>query len=94
PVLRSGASVGDVVAVSGELGRAARGLSRLFRDGIDGRGEPDRAATVASGADLDPDVGRQRRPVPPIADGPLAAEAGTCPTAWRSTPVGSPVPAG
>ncbi|MBO9051487.1 thiamine-phosphate kinase [Curtobacterium flaccumfaciens] len=76
PVLRSGAGVGDVLAVSGELGRAARGLSRLFRDGVDGRGEPDRAATVASGADVDPDVGRQRRPVPPIADGPLAAGAG------------------
>lgn len=76
PVLRSGARVGDVVAVSGELGRAARGLARLFRDGVDQRGEPDRAATVASGADADPDVDRQRRPVPPIADGPRAAAAG------------------
>jgi thiamine-monophosphate kinase len=76
PVLRSGAGVGDVLAVSGETGRAARGLSRLFRDGVDDRGEPDRAATVTSGADTDPDVGRQRRPVPPIADGPLAAQTG------------------
>lgn len=76
PVLRSGARVGDVVAVSGELGRAARGLARLFRDGVDQRGEPDRAATVASGADADPDVDRQRRPLPPIADGPRAAAAG------------------
>lgn len=76
PVLRSGARAGDVVAVSGELGRAARGLARLFRDGVDPKGEPDRAATVTSGADADPDVDRQRRPVPPIADGPRAAVAG------------------
>ena len=76
PVLRSGARAGDVLAVSGELGRAARGLARLFRDGVDEHGEPSRAATVASGADADPDVDRQRRPVPPIADGPRAAAAG------------------
>ncbi|WIE63713.1 thiamine-phosphate kinase [Curtobacterium sp. MCLR17_036] len=75
-VLRSGASVGDVLAVSGALGPAARGLSRLFRDGVDADGEPSRSAVVASGADTDPDVARQRRPVPPIADGPLAATAG------------------
>ncbi len=75
-VLRSGARVGDVLAVSGALGPAARGLSRLFRDGVDADGEPSRAAVVASGADSDPDVARQRRPVPPIADGPLAATAG------------------
>ena len=76
PVLRSGARVGDVLAVSGELGPAARGLSRLFREGVDDHGEPSRAAVLASGADADPDVQRQRRPVPPIADGPLAAEVG------------------
>jgi len=76
PVLRSSARPGDVLAVSGELGSAARGLARLFRDGVDAHGEPSRSATVASGADTDPDVDRQRRPVPPIADGPLAATAG------------------
>lgn len=76
PVVRSGARAGDVLAVSGALGAAARGLSRLFHEGVDDHGEPSRAATVASGADADPDVLRQRRPVPPIADGPLAAGAG------------------
>jgi thiamine-monophosphate kinase len=76
PVLRSGARVGDVLAVSGELGPAARGLARLFREGVDADGEPSRSATLASGADADPDVARQRRPVPPIADGPRAAAAG------------------
>lgn len=76
PVVRSGARPGDVLAVSGELGPAARGLTRLFREGVDPDGEPSRAATVASGADADPDVARQRRPVPPIADGPRAARAG------------------
>ncbi|MFJ3382553.1 MULTISPECIES: thiamine-phosphate kinase [unclassified Curtobacterium] len=76
PVLRSGAGAGDVLAVSGELGRAARGLSRLFHDGVDAAGLPSAAATRASGADEDPDVGRQRRPVPPIGDGPAAAAAG------------------
>ncbi|MET3635256.1 thiamine-monophosphate kinase [Curtobacterium oceanosedimentum] len=76
PVLRSGARAGDVLAVSGELGRAARGLARLFRDGVDAHGEPSRSAVVASGADADPDVDRQRRPVPPIADGVHAAAAG------------------
>jgi thiamine-monophosphate kinase len=75
PVARSGARVGDVLAVSGELGAAARGLTRLFREGVDAAGEPSRAATVASGADRDPDVARQRRPHPPIADGPVAARA-------------------
>ncbi|WIB28037.1 thiamine-phosphate kinase [Curtobacterium sp. MCSS17_015] len=76
PVVRSGAQVGDVLAVSGELGPAARGLARLFRDGVDPSGEPDAERVRESGADADPDVARQRRPVPPIADGPLAAAAG------------------
>lgn len=76
PVVRSGAQGGDVLAVSGELGPAARGLARLFRDGVGADGEPSAARVVASGADTDPDVARQRRPVPPIADGPLAAAAG------------------
>lgn len=61
PVLRSGARVGDVVAVAGELGRSAAGLA-LLRAGRD---------------DLDPAlVTAHRRPSPPLAAGPAAARAG------------------
>jgi thiamine-monophosphate kinase len=61
PVLRSGAQVGDHVAVRGTLGLAAAGL-RLLEHGT---------------PELDPDaVALQRRPRPPIAAGPLAARAG------------------
>ncbi|WIB58986.1 thiamine-phosphate kinase [Curtobacterium sp. MCLR17_007] len=75
PVLRTGARVGDVLAVAGELG-AARGLGRLFRSGVDGAGAPSATAVRANGLDEDPDVARQRRPVPPIGSGSAAAQAG------------------
>lgn len=60
PVLRSGASVGDEVAVCGRLGHAAAGLAVLSR----GFRSP-RALVDA-----------HRRPVPPYAAGPAAAIAG------------------
>ncbi len=60
PVLRSGARPGDVVAVAGGLGGSAAGLELLRR----GR------------ADLSPDlVAAHRRPRPPYAAGPLAADS-------------------
>jgi len=63
PVLRSGARPGDVVAVHGALGRAAKGLRALYERGID------------AAVDV-PEVADQLRPRPPIAAGPLAALAG------------------
>jgi thiamine-monophosphate kinase len=60
PVLRSGARPGDVIALAGRLGWAACGLAVLRR----GFSSP--AAAVAA----------HRRPSPPYAAGPAAAEAG------------------
>ncbi|GAA4178516.1 thiamine-phosphate kinase [Gryllotalpicola koreensis] len=65
PVRRSGARPGDVVAVAGELGPAARGLRLLFEHGRDEALRRDAHA-----------VGRQLRPAPPIALGTAAADAG------------------
>ena len=76
PVLRSGASTGDVLAVSGELGRAGAGLRLLFEGGVDERGEPDAAAAASVRAENPDLVGAQLAPAPPIADGRAAALAG------------------
>lgn len=64
PVLRSGANVGDIVAVAGTLGRAAAGLA-LLQSG-------NRDAISA----YDDWVNVQRRPQPPIAAGVEASIAG------------------
>lgn len=64
PVLRSGAKVGDVVAVGGTLGRAACGLALLQS------GNADAINT------WDDWVNTQRRPEPPVELGVLAATAG------------------
>lgn len=76
PVLRSGARDGDVLAVSGALGRAGAGLQLLFERGVDGRGEPDAAAASSVRAENPDLVGAQLAPAPPIADGRAAALAG------------------
>jgi thiamine-monophosphate kinase len=72
PVLRSGARVGDVVAVSGVLGEASAALRLLFADGVE-HGEPSAAAAARLPR---VSVVAQLAPTPPIADGPLAAIAG------------------
>lgn len=64
PVLRSGAQVGDVLAVAGTLGRAAAGLALLQSANTD----------AISAYDALVDV--QRKPQPPISEGVAAAIAG------------------
>ncbi len=76
PVLRSGARPGDVVAIVGDLGVAARGLSILFQNFTDADGAPIAVDPSAlSGDDADA-LARQLRPHPPIGSGIAAADAG------------------
>ncbi len=72
PVTRSGARVGDVVAVSGVLGAAAYGLQLLFGSAP----APDAAVAAALKAEHPAAVAAQLAPRPPIADGAAAARAG------------------
>ncbi|MEN9748008.1 MAG: hypothetical protein RLZZ603_700 [Actinomycetota bacterium] len=64
PVVRSGASPGDVLAVAGTLGQAACGLELLASANTDAVNAWDEWVSV------------QRRPQPPLALGIAAAEAG------------------
>ncbi|WP_110588728.1 thiamine-phosphate kinase [Microbacterium suaedae] len=76
PVLRSGAREGDVVAIAGEMGVAARGLGVLFdrfRD-ADGEAVPVRVAELGESERAAVDL--QLRPQPPIGLGPVAAQVG------------------
>lgn len=75
PVLRSGAHVGDTVAVSGSLGLAGEGLRLLFTHAVID-GVPDAPAAARLAAEHPEPVAAQLRPHPPIADGRAAAIAG------------------
>lgn len=72
PVLRSGAEVGDIVAVSGSLGEAAAALQLLFAEAMAADGTPDAARAAVLRDRTQP----QLAPRPPLADGRLAAIAG------------------
>jgi thiamine-monophosphate kinase len=76
PVLRSGARPGDVLAVAGDLGSAARGLATLFGRFRDAEDLP----IPVDWSILDPraaaDLSAQLRPRPPVLLGPVAAAAG------------------
>lgn len=65
PVLRSGARPGDVLAVSGPLGRSGAGW-RLLERGV----------LVASDPSEEAALDHHRRPVIDVAQGPIAARAG------------------
>ncbi len=69
PVLRSGASAGEVLAVSGPLGRSAAGLE-VLRRGDEGWFPSKRHAQVCSQW-----VGYHCRPDPDLTQGPIAAAA-------------------
>ncbi len=70
PVLRSGAASGQVLAVSGPLGRSAAGLE-ILRRGDQGWFPPENSAQVCSQW-----VGYHCRPTPDLSQGPIAAAAG------------------
>jgi thiamine-monophosphate kinase len=74
PVLRSGARIGDIAAVSGAIGAAGAGIRQLFSEAVRD-GAPD-AALAAALRETHPEVVAQLAPTPPIADGRLAALAG------------------
>lgn len=73
PVTRSGACVGDVVALAGEAGRSAAGLALLAKYAED---EPLDALHTACGPRGRALLATQLRPVAPIAAGVEAARAG------------------
>ena len=76
PVTRSGATIGNVVAVAGPLGNAKRGLDILFDRAVAPDGTIDPVAVAEAWASHPVDVGAQLRPDPPIAAGRAAAMAG------------------
>ncbi|MGB3414378.1 MAG: thiamine-phosphate kinase [Microbacteriaceae bacterium] len=67
PVLRSGAQVGDTLAVAGVLGHASAGISMLFHRGVDADGKPDAERAAVLKEDFPLVLSAQLRPQPPFA---------------------------
>jgi thiamine-monophosphate kinase len=76
PVMRSGARIGNTVAVAGALGQAAAGLALLFQRATDADGAPNAQLAAGLRAEHRVIIEAQLRPNPPIAAGPVAALAG------------------
>ncbi|WP_156761967.1 thiamine-phosphate kinase [Microbacterium karelineae] len=76
PVRRSGAREGDVVAIAGEMGVAARGLGMLFGRFRGGAGEAIPVRPAELGESDRAAIDMQLRPQPPIGLGPVAAVSG------------------
>lgn len=76
PVRRSGATAGDILAYSGELGLAGAGLRALFEGGFDEDGNADPVRARELWRRHPRPMTAQLRPSPPIGDGPRAADAG------------------
>jgi thiamine-monophosphate kinase len=76
PVLRSGARIGNTVAIAGALGQAAAGLALLFQRATDADGAPNAQLAAGLRAEHRVIIEAQLRPHPPIAAGVLAAQAG------------------
>ncbi|MFS0732792.1 thiamine-phosphate kinase [Microbacterium sp. 1P10UB] len=76
PVTRAGARPGDVVAIAGDLGRAARGLDVLFERFRDAAGTPVAVDPSLLDDDERAAVRAQLRPAPPIGLGVAASTAG------------------
>jgi thiamine-monophosphate kinase len=72
PVLRSGASAGDVIAVAGDLGAAAAALRLLFAHAVTETGAPDSGLAAA----IADSTAAQLAPRPPISAGVAAALGG------------------
>ena len=76
PVTRSGAAIGHLVAVAGEMGLAKQGLELLFSQALDSNGVPNPAALSQLWTTNPIELGAQLRPTPPIGMGVVAARAG------------------
>lgn len=76
PVARSGAAIGHIVAVAGELGVAKRGLDLLLAGALSADGSPDQSALAALWNSNPLELNAQLRPSPPIGLGLVAARAG------------------